>query len=56
MGLVITLGVLFGYIGYLNKVERIAMGSFLLLPSICIIIQVFHYGVALTNIATVYPP
>lgn len=53
VGLVITLGVVFGYVGYLNKVERFATISYLLLPSICVVIQVFHYGIALTNIATV---
>ncbi len=52
-GIVITLGVVIQYIGYMNKFEKTAMVMFLVLPNVAVIIQTLYYGISFTNIAIV---
>ena len=52
-GIIITLGVVLQYIGYMNKFEKAAMIMFLVLPNVAVIIQTMHYGVSFTNISLV---
>ncbi|MBO4893663.1 MAG: histidine kinase [Clostridia bacterium] len=52
-GIIITLGVVLQYIGYMNKFEKAAMIMFLVLPNVAVIIQILHYGVSFTNLSLV---
>lgn len=53
VGIIITLGVAFRYVGKMNRFERIAVILFLVLPIIGITIQIFYYGISITNIMLV---
>lgn len=53
VGIIITLGVVLQYIGYMNKFEKAAMIMFLVLPNVAVIIQTMHYGVSFTNLSLV---
>lgn len=50
-GISVTLGIVFEYISYMNKFERVAIILFLVLPIIGTILQTFVYGMSLTYLA-----
>ena len=52
-GIVITLGVVLQYIGYMNKFEKAALIMFLVLPNVAVIIQTLYYGISFTNLSIV---
>ena len=53
LGLITTLGVAIEYLKYLYKYEKAAVITFLLLPLIAVVAQIFHYGVSFANLALV---
>ena len=48
IGIIITLGVVFVYIEYMNTFEKIATALYLILPIISVVVQIFRYGISLT--------
>ena len=51
IGIIITLGVVFAYIKYMNTFEKIATALYLILPIASVVVQIFHYGISLTYFA-----
>lgn len=51
LGTAITLSVVIEYFKYLNKFEKVAMISFLILPLGSIAVQILNYGISFTYIA-----
>ena len=52
-GIVITLGVVVGYIRYLRPFEKIATVIYLVLPVVAVVVQSFKYGVSFTYLSLV---
>ncbi len=53
IGIVATLGVVLEYLKYLQKYEKFAVVTFLLLPLAAVVLQTFRYGISYANIALV---
>ena len=52
-GIVITLGVVFEYIGCLRTFEKIATLIYLILPVLAVAVQLFRYGISFANLSLV---
>ena len=52
-GIVITLGVVFEYIGCLHTFEKIATIIYLVLPVLAVAVQLFRYGISFANLSLV---
>lgn len=53
-GIVITIGVVLEYIGFMRTFEKIATVVYLVLPVIAVVLQSFKYGVSFTYLSLVF--
>ena len=54
VGIVITLGVVLEYIGYLSNFEKAAVIIFLVMPIVAVIIQTLYYGISFAYLSLVF--
>ena len=52
-GIVLTLGVVFQYIGYLHTFEKVATIIYLILPVVAVVVQMLVYGFSFTYISLI---